>query len=136
MIKLRGYQPEDKNFIFDSYLRNYYSSMTGYKPESSVFFPGQQRLLEKLIENDNAVFVIACSSDEPDIIFGWSLFSMDKTLHYVFVKEAYRRMGLSSKMLRHVLKEKTDLVVSHWNKDCAILRRKFKLVYNPYKFYQ
>jgi GNAT superfamily N-acetyltransferase len=135
MIKLREAKEEDKNLILNSFLKSYFSTMTGYKPESEVFYPCHQKALERLVKNGSCIFVVAASEEDEDIIYGWACFGLDKTLHYVFVKELYQKMGIGTRLIRHMMKDKKDLTVSHWNKNCAILKRKFKLKYNPYKFY-
>ena len=135
MIKIREFKEEDKNFILSSFLKNYYSSMPGFKPESEVFFPNHQKQLEKLYSNGDIVVVVACLDDDEDLIIGYAIFGLDKTLHYVLVKESYKKMGMATRLIRHVIKDRKELVVSHYVPNCQILKRKFKLIYNPYKFF-
>ncbi len=133
MIKIREPRDSDKNLILSSMLKSFFGTMTGYKPDSEVFFREHQKIIESLIQKGQVVFVVACSEEDEDIVYGWSCFGIDKTLHYVYVKELCQKMGIATRLIKHVVKDADHLTVSHWNKNCSILRRKFKLKYNPYK---
>lgn len=136
MIKLRDFRAEDRNMILDTFLKSYYFNMTGKKPATKAYFSSHAKILENLYETNQIVVLIACLDEDEDIILGYSIWGLDKTLHYVYVKESYQRMGIASKMLKLMLKDRSEIVVSHFTKDIKHFQGKYKLTYNPYKFFQ
>lgn len=41
---------------------------------------------------------IACSPEDPDVIVGYLVYE-PKTIHYVYVKEAFRKLGICRRLL-------------------------------------
>lgn len=135
-IKIRPFGPDDVNFIMDFWLRTYYSKLTGYKPSSKVFFSCHQKQIEKLNSSGLINCQIACLPEDENVILGFAVFGGDYTLHYVGVKESFKRLGVCKHLLRSIYKDRSEVTVSHWTKDIQYIQKIYKVNYNPYKFYQ
>lgn len=42
---------------------------------------------------------IACLNEDPDVILGYSVMEGDHTLHFVFIKEIWRKMGIAKQLV-------------------------------------
>lgn len=45
---------------------------------------------------------IACNREQPDQVFGWACAEVGKALHFVWVKETFRGLGLARELVEHV----------------------------------
>jgi hypothetical protein len=120
----------------DFWLRSYYANMTGFKPNSRIFFPLHQRQIEKLYKDESIICQVACLPDDEDVILGFAVFGNDYTLHYVGVKETFKNLGVCKELLKSIFKDRAEITVSHWTKDIKHIQKLYKVNYNPYRFYQ
>ena len=136
IFKIRDFKEDDTNFVISTWLRSYYSNKTGYKESSKVYYPEHQKQIKKLWNDGKLVCLVAVSPEDEEVILGFAVFGMDYTLHYVCVKEIYKKLGVGKGLLKRFYKDRKEVTVSHWTKDCAILNKIYSLNYNPYKFFQ
>ena len=103
MIKLRNYQPEDKNFVSNSF----YSSLKhgndneGYSLDAEQFNKNFNALFKWL--EKNATIKVAYSEDYNDLILGYVIYQelTEKKckLWYIYTKHSVRRQGLAKLLL-------------------------------------
>jgi hypothetical protein len=136
MIPIREFKEADTNFVISTWLRSYYSNQTGYKEKAETFYACHQKQIKKLWNSKDLLCYVAHDPNDEDIIFGFAVFGTDYTLHYVCVKEIYKKMGVCKALLTKFYKARDEITVSHWTKDCAALKKLYKLNYNRYKFFQ
>lgn len=95
LYDIRDATPQDKNFVLATSLRGLYYgdswfSMT-HKPS---FMQHYKLVIEKLFETQTVK--IACLKEDKDVILGYSILSNDfSTIHYCFVKSAWRNKGIA-----------------------------------------
>lgn len=93
----------DLPFIFDTFLKSYkMSSVIGKACRNGIFFDNYRLILDQILDESN--ILVACHQDEPTVIFGY-LISDGSILHYVFVKEAFRNLGIATALHNEGLKE-------------------------------
>lgn len=98
---IRLARPADKNFILSSYLR---SNRRRYPDVSNpVYYEGATAHLMLLAEQHD-IYVITDSEDaEQTQILGWLLGSTeDNCVHYLYIKQLFRHMGLARQLLDFV----------------------------------
>lgn len=134
-ILIREFKPEDTNFILSSWIRSSYSNATGYKEKFSVFHKGMESIIKKKYEDGSIIPYIACLDSDPDFILGFAIFGTDYTLHYVFTKEAFKRLGVCKTLLNHMYKNKKDIKVSHWCKDLNYIKKHYNVEYDRFKLF-
>ena len=134
-ILIREFKDEDTNFILSSWIKSAYSNITGYREKYSVFHKGMESIIRKKYEDGSFIPYVACLDSDPDFILGFAVFGNDYTLHYVFTKEAFKRLGVSKALLSYMYKNKTEIVVSHWCKDMAYIKKSYKVEYNRFKLF-
>lgn len=62
------------------------------------YFPDQRQLVMDLLATSKTL--VACNPDEPKHIFGYICFGPGNSVHWVYVKSAYRRIGLADVLLK------------------------------------
>lgn len=98
-LTLRLATPSDLRFVKHSWFQSYRKG--GRAPD--VAFPVLQAGLGALIDrlvSEASVFV-AAATEVPDEICGWSC-RRTGTLHYVYVKQAYRHLGIGRQLCAEI----------------------------------
>ena len=90
-IDLRPCSDIDTPFIFSSWLRSYASSAYG----GDNYYKRHHQVIEQLMARPGVRMLAATPKEDPQTIIGWSA-QEDSVLHYVYVKEAFRRMGVAT----------------------------------------
>lgn len=134
-VALRTVQPDDVDLIYDSWL---HSGRTDRGPpvDKAIYFHGQRQVIGELLKRSPVI--IACEPAVPAHVLGWVCFELRAgllVLHYIYVKKAFRRMGIATLMMRDMLAHpdaSKGLTYSHWTPAAKPLMKRFHGVYNPY----
>ena len=95
LVSIRPAVKEDHPFIYSSWLQSLWAGNETFKLiNRALYFKKYHDIVENLITKANSVVLIACLLDDPDIILGFSTSEAGR-LHYVFVKENWRNIGLA-----------------------------------------
>jgi len=97
MYQVRKAKSDDINFIYATWLRSYKhdSPLTKYT-KRTLFFDEHQKLLDRLLPKIQVI--VACDENDQDLIFGFLAFE-PKIVHFVYVKEPFRKMGIARKLI-------------------------------------
>lgn len=103
-VKIRDHQEDDHAFLFSTYLKNnWYDKTNSTTLKKATWMGLQHTRLEKVLENQKVK--IACLSEDPDVILGYSF--QDGSAPFVYVKLAWRNNQLNIKdLLLKSLEEK------------------------------
>lgn len=79
---------------------------------------------------NNAQIKVACLPDDPDIILGYAILSPDSTtLHWCFVKSAWRKQGIMKEIL-----PKSITSYTHFTELSQSLKYKLpNAIFNPFQ---
>lgn len=125
---IRPYRPEDHNFVLATFLRGLYygNEFYGMMPKQT-FMDNYKNVVEALIPRSH--IAVACLKEDPDVILGYSMMSKDyTTMHWIFVKAAWRKKGIGKSLLLSV-----PSMYSHFTTLGLDLVKKFKdCVFNPF----
>lgn len=83
--------------------------------------------LEVLFAKTGIRLIVACLESDPDVILGFSV-SEGPTLHFVFVKPHWRKIGIASSLV-----PKETSIVTGFTRVGDIIRRKKGWEFNPFK---
>lgn len=122
-VKIRAAKPSDIAFIYATWLRSYRSDNDfAASMRSSIYFAFYRTVIDQLLMDSKVS--VAYLSDDPDIIFGYCV-SNGEVLHYVYVKEAFRKLGIAHKLIGNVTSctHKTHCVEKYLKND--------SIQYNP-----
>lgn len=107
LVSIRGPRPEDVNFIYASWLRGLYYGDTWYgEMPKDIFMHNYHKVLENILTR--ADVKVACLKEDPDVILGYAV-SSGTTLHWVFVKSAWRLIGIAKSIVPTNIETTTHL---------------------------
>lgn len=95
--------PEDIPFITNSWLKSYRQSGDVKMIPNNQYFHYQHKMVEHLVPK--SIVLVAADKDDMGIIKGWicaEVIPNALLLHFVYVKNDYRRMGIGSALLRFI----------------------------------
>lgn len=104
LYHIRDYKPEDKNFIMASFLKGLYYGFddeTGSwfrQIDKDIFMQNYSKIAEALLQKSEVK--VACLPEDQDVILGYSMLSKDfNTIHWCFVKSAWRNKGIGTSLV-------------------------------------
>lgn len=122
---LRPFRESDRDFIEATWLRSYYQGAFTYlRPKISfeTYIRGHRRVIQRLMPLCR--IVVMADPEHLDTIIGWCA-SEPPVLHYMHVKELFRRNGFMQEMLKASELSLSDVVYSH-------VTKKFKDIVSKY----
>lgn len=102
--KLRAPTKDDESFIYSSWLQSFRSAPLVYGVPNTIYFKRFHDVLENLFKASSTRITIACSPDDPEQIFGYSVYSdlPLPVLHWVYVKHPFRGFGIARDLCSRV----------------------------------
>lgn len=128
LYEVRDYKPEDKSFIMATFLRGLYYGDSWFSIiPKDIFMANYKLIVEALLAKHQVK--VACLCEDKDVILGYSILSKDfTTIHWCFVKSAFRKQGISKALL-----PKYPTTVTHLTVLGKALLPKFKdCLFNPF----
>lgn len=125
VVKLRKANEADISFIFNSWLKSYRASAKAILP--AVYFQFQHQLIEQLLKRSTVT--VACNPADESQIYGYVVHEVQDgvdVLHYGYVKQDFRGLGL----LKHMLGNVTTGFYTHNTSMAPKALKQF--IFNPY----
>jgi hypothetical protein len=140
---VRGPNVDDTALIFSSWLKSSLASPAYQHIPSETFFYFQHRIIETYVSDATAAWLIACNPDDPRFVYGWlcgqvvkrANESISPTIHYVYVKQKFRRMGVASQLVRLFgVNEHVACITTSWTPkgDELLASMGVTQLYNPF----
>jgi len=138
LIAFRQPTEADLSFVYSSWLKSYRTSDASRRMVNDVYYGGHKRVIARLLSTSLAI--VAVNPEDPDQIYGYIVYAEAAgvpVVHYVYVKQPYRRHGIASQLFALVRKsypQTGDLpaLATHATDYYDKLRDKWNLLYNPY----
>lgn len=126
--EIRDYKAEDHAFIKSTFLRGLYYGNEFFKIMPKDLFMAYYKLIAEALIKKSQVKV-ACLKDDIDIILGYSILSQDfSVVHWIFIKSAFRKQGISKRLL-----PERPLQFTHFTTMGLEYAKRFEnLVFNPF----
>ena len=125
--------------IWRSEVGNRGVARTPIPPSLSLYY--HDIILKKILAN--CTLLVACDPEDPDVIWGYVAFDpKDPVLHFVYVKGAFRRMGIGTRLMEEAFDrckgswsqiENHPVVVSHRTEGLFKAWPNVKWRWNPYR---
>jgi GNAT superfamily N-acetyltransferase len=139
---IRRASGDDAAFVFAFWLQDYFERSRFAKGISKTLFMRFHHLILERVIARGVVFV-ACDAEVPSVIYGFACgdvppddrqFGPPPTLHYVYVKRRFRRLGVASALVDALgIDLERPFTFTHLTDDGVALRKKCPLAeYNPY----
>lgn len=144
-IGIREYCENDLNFVISSWLKSYETSYFASRRVSKdddkrkaciqapIFRREHRNLIIRCLTD--CVAYIACSLDDPDLIFGYIVADKD-CVHFIYVKKGFRQHHIATALLQKTaMPDKYEY--SHFLPNFGYMLNKSKTAYyNPYRFFR
>lgn len=100
LYDVRDLQAEDAAFVYASFMRGiYYGNSWFSLIPKTIFMTNYKKVIEKFV-NGGAVIKVACLKEDSSVILGYSILSEDyQTVHWVFVKNRWRKHGIGKSLV-------------------------------------
>lgn len=135
-VLLRPAAVTEAPFIFRNWLDSYFPEQRA-RLKKTVFYEGHHRLIEKLLSRSRCV--VACNADDFDQLYGFAVgeaFGGDSlnvfALHYTYVKQPFRRMGIGTRLARELMPTGATLLHSHETESGRAFVGALRSVFDPY----
>lgn len=127
---IRDATPGDKNFIYASWLRGLYYGDSWFKEiPKSIFMEAYHAVLESILENPATQVKVACLQDDPEVILGYAVLGIEgRRVHWVFVKKAWRTIGIAKKLVP----EKVDITTHLTRVGLSLMKKRPNMIFNPF----
>lgn len=135
-IAFRDVAEGDVPFIFSSWLQSYRDSEEVRNIGNDAYFGGHHKVIAELAQRPEAKCFVACASDFPAQIFGWAYgeSGAETVLHYVYVKQQYRRMGIARGLLQKIHQQRDGgILCTHRTHIFDLMKKKYSLRLDPYR---
>ncbi len=130
LYNIRDFVQSDKNLVLATFLRGLYYGDSWYSQiPKDIFMNNYKVIANAIVDSPKTIIKIACLPDEPDVILGYSILSNDyQTVHYVYVKSAWRLKGIGRSLV-----PKHPSYVSHLTTlGKSLLNKLPNAVFNPF----
>lgn len=111
LIAIRPVDPDggDTGFILETWLKGLRYSNSWFECiDQRAYFSTYLEIIKRILARPSVTTHIACLRDDPDVILGYSV-TEPEILHWVFVKAAWRRIGIGSDLIPKDTKTITHL---------------------------
>lgn len=133
-VRLRDANSEDVGFVFNSWLRSYRNAQMVRGVSNTIYYNEHHKILERIVKT--ARVIIACDPEDSTKIYGYACAEFIDSIfviHYVYVKELYRKLGIARLMLDEWKPDFNNAsICTHINKcaEAPAIRR--HILYHPY----
>lgn len=136
-IQIRVWNPTtDTDFIYSTWIKSFRLSALGRGVPSPLYEMGQRSRINRILNHPLTEVWIACDPQAQELIYGYLVIGGENIIHYLYVKNAYRKQGIGSELLSSWFDR--DAQFTHKGKDIwieALMRNKREFrgfIYNPY----
>lgn len=111
LVAIREGLPEDRNFILATFLRGLYYGQSWFSEiPKDIFMKEYHKVAEHILAKPDTQVSIACLAEDPEVILGYALTSKDgSVIHFLFVKSAWRGIGIGKSLIPSSVKYATHL---------------------------
>ncbi len=133
---IRPALPSDIAFIYATWLRSYRKdSLIGANCGTDIYFQSYARIMDGLLASPKVEVLIAALKEDEDIIIGY-LVAEPGVLHYVFVKDAFRKLGVARSLYEASFPDTNFTTHTHWTRTASPIIQTLKLDYNPFLLFK
>lgn len=127
LIAIRPMTNDDKNFVYASWLRGLYYGETWYSEvPKTIFMENYHKVIDFILDSKSTSVKISCLKEDPSVILGYAVLNNTNGLHWVFVRKAWRNIGIAKDLVKSVS------YCTHLTKVGMSIMKKKGWVFNPF----
>lgn len=137
LVGFRLAEETDLPFVYMSIVKTLMKSTHWGWLSADFLIKHHNSYIENCLKRPTTKLVIAHPHDDPPTILGFLLAEPKSILHFVYVKEPFRRYGLAKAMLERLgMVLDKHCIFTHYTDDAATVLKagKYKCRYYPYRF--
>lgn len=135
MWTIREPNKKDIAFIYATWLNSLYYDSWFKGIQKSVYFDNYKKVIDHILSY--AKVSISCLKEDPNTILGYLVSEDPDVIHYLFVKEAFRRFGIAKSLFDHNFISPERMLITHRTRQAnQILNTKSQFTYNPFLLYK
>jgi hypothetical protein len=138
-LHIRPHCENDLPFITSTWLKSYrHGSFLAQKIRADIFFDFHRRIVDRILKDDATKALVACSYEDPDIIFGYLVYAparpnLKPVMHFTYTKHAFRELGIAGELLRESGVDLNNAFFTHHTIECEWITSKFpELTFHPH----
>jgi len=134
-LKFRKAKASDINFIYDSFLKSMKNdSSLGRLCTAHVFFKEFPAIIDRILSDSETL--VASADEDDETIIGYIIFEPN-VVHYLFVKEAFRNLGIAKELIGQALAGKMEFTYTSRTHHIREIIKKYPgITFNPFKLYK
>lgn len=111
---IREAKGADLNFIYKAWTESFrYHSGIGKTHRNHVFFTEYPKVIDQILSSPDTKVLIVNAPDQEDVIIGFLAYA-PLTIHYVFVKNVFKRMGIATALINRAFPDpNTPIIYTH-----------------------
>lgn len=134
-IKIRPATDSDVPFILNSWLKCYRDNgPIAQNVPNTIYFTSHHKLLQKIIKR--STLLVAVNDTDESQIYGYACAERIEghfVLHFVYVKQQFRKMGIGSSLLNTFEHETSSVgIFTHYTRMAEKMHLKYNMIYHPY----
>lgn len=98
----------DVGMVTSDWLKSFRDGYFNATVPNRVYYSQHHKILENLLEKSTVL--VLCNANNPAQALGWMCYEVDANIliiHYIYVKEIFRRQGLATKLVKYVMDNKS-----------------------------
>lgn len=95
-LKIRFGAAYDLDFIYNSWIKSYRNRVPVCK---TLYCKKQHDLITSIL--GRSTILVATPDTDPELIVGYLVYEAESTLHWVYVKQSFRHMGIAQELLKY-----------------------------------
>jgi GNAT superfamily N-acetyltransferase len=101
-MRIRRATEADEAFICDSWLRSFRDSWFAGPIPNDLYYDLYRKIInERVRARKNAQTLVAVAPDDDSVILGFACVEPPSIVHYVYVKDVFRRHGVASALVKY-----------------------------------
>ncbi len=128
LVTIRNTVNADRSFIFSTWLRGLRYGNSWFKLiDADSYYKHYHKVIEGLLQHPDTIIKVACLKEDSDVILGYVVYR-NNILDYVFVKTAWRNIGIAKMLVPADFK-----IVSHLTATGQNMLKKYPgVIFNPF----
>ena len=107
-IAIRDIEPTDSSFLFSTWKNSLYYTKPYRHIPRDIYNYSYDAVITKILNRPNVEVKVACLDANTDIILGYIAYE-PKILHWIYVKEDWRRLGIAKRLFPAGIKASTHI---------------------------
>lgn len=128
-IKVRAFKKADEKYVLATWKRTLKDDPTCAWVPDKIYFAEYNPRCDKTLRNKCCL--VAVSTENPDFIVGWLCYD-DNVLHYAFVRDEYRKLGVFKALAKQAFQGEKTVYASFWTDSMqAFENSAIEYIYRP-----